>query len=168
MSGIKVALLGVGNCASSLVQGIQLCTDRGSQACTGLLHENLGGYLPSDIQVVAALDIDRRKVGMDLAQAIFAPPNCTTVFYPEIAPTGVIVQRGCTLDGVAEHMKEHPEARSFVLSDAPEPSREQVIHANKRMFLAIIGRERLNARYQDRPARCGELCQFPGSGNPTL
>ncbi len=127
MSGIKLALLGVGNCASSLVQGIQLCTDRGSQACTGLLHENLGGYLPSDIQVVAALDIDRRKVGMDLAQAIFAPPNCTTVFYPEIAPTGVTVQRGCTLDGVAEHMKEQPEARSFVLSDEPEPSREQVI-----------------------------------------
>jgi len=124
---IRVALLGVGNCASSLVQGIELCTAQGIEACPGLLHEEIGGYRPSDIHVVAAFEIDRRKVGLDLAEAVFAPPNCTTVFCPDIAATGVIVQRGCTLDGFAEHMKDEPEARSFVLSDAPEPSREQIV-----------------------------------------
>jgi myo-inositol-1-phosphate synthase len=135
---IKVALLGVGNCASSLVQGIALYTRQGIEQCPGLLHENLGGYCPSDIQFVAALDIDRRKVGFDLAEAIFASPNCTTIFCPEIEPSGVTVQRGCTLDGVAEHMKEAPEEHSFALSSDPEPSHAQIIDLLKSSQAEIL------------------------------
>ena len=75
MNKIKVALVGVGNCASSLVQGRYFYAGR--KAPEGLMHERLGGYALSDIQFVAAFDTDARKVGLDLGEAIFAKPNCT-------------------------------------------------------------------------------------------
>lgn len=123
---IRVALVGVGNCASSLVQGLTHYRGRNDEA-VGLMHAELGGYRPDDIRIVAAFDIDRRKVGTDVAQAIFAAPNCTAVFAPEVRPTGAIVRMGRRLDGVAEHMADHPEARSFAPADLPEPSREEVV-----------------------------------------
>ena len=124
---VRVALVGVGNCASSLVQGLThygpLTNDH-----AGLLHAEIGGYRPSDIRVVAAWDVDRRKVGRDVAEAIFAPPNCTTIFCPDVATTGAIVAMGRTLDGVAEHMLDYPvEGRTFVLADAPEADRAAIV-----------------------------------------
>ena len=98
--GINVALVGVGNCASSLVQGIAHY-GAGSNADTGLLHTDIGGYTAEDIRIVAAWDIDSRKVGRDIAEAIFALPNCTTRFYPHVPPTGAKVRMGRLLDGVA-------------------------------------------------------------------
>ncbi|WP_188055737.1 inositol-3-phosphate synthase [Sphingosinithalassobacter sp. CS137] len=123
---INVALVGVGNCASSLVQGIEHYR-AGSNDLIGLMHWELGGYRPSDISVVAAWDVDRRKVGKDVSDAIFAKPNCTTVFCDRVKPTGAKVRMGRVLDGVADHMAEFVDERTFLLADAPEPSREEVV-----------------------------------------
>jgi myo-inositol-1-phosphate synthase len=125
-SGINVALVGVGNCASSLVQGLAHYRG-GANDTTGLMHRSLGGYEAGDIRIVAAWDIDRRKVGRDVAEAIFAPPNCTARFCDDVEPTGAIVQMGRILDGVAEHMHAYPEARTFRVMDAPEPDRDAVV-----------------------------------------
>ncbi len=97
---IRTAIFGVGNCASALVQGISYYREiTAGDAVVGLMHADLGGYLPRDIEFSAAFDIDSRKVGVDLSQAIFAPPNNTRRF-SEVAETKVIVQQGNLLDGV--------------------------------------------------------------------
>jgi myo-inositol-1-phosphate synthase len=117
LAHIKLAIAGVGNCASSLVQGIEYYQRRASTETAGLLHPVIGGYRLSDIKVVAAFDVDRRKVGRPLEEAIFAPPNCTTIFQRELPPSGVIVQMGPVLDGVAAHMLDYPEDRAFRVAD---------------------------------------------------
>jgi myo-inositol-1-phosphate synthase len=127
MSKIKIAIAGVGNCASSLIQGIYYYSDKSETDVIGLMHWDLGGYLPGDIEVVAAFDVDRRKVGRDVNEAIFAAPNCTTVFCGEVPASGVTVSMGCILDGVADHMEDYKEERTFLLSDAPESDHESVL-----------------------------------------
>ncbi len=114
---IRIAIIGVGNCASSLVQGIYYYRNRRPEDAIGLMHWEIGGYEPGDIEVVAAIDVDKRKVGKDVAEAIFAPPNNTTVFMRDIPPTGVKVVMGEVMDGVAPHMKDYPEDMTFVVSD---------------------------------------------------
>src|SRR5262245_25888562 len=111
MNKIKVALVGIGNCASSLVQGRYYYAGR--KAPAGIMHERLGGYAISDIEFVLAIDTDARKVGKDLGEAIFAKPNCTTVFQAQIPATGVAVRMGRVLDGMAPHMANYGE-RGFV------------------------------------------------------
>ena len=124
--GIKVAVVGIGNCASSLVQGLEYYRE-GTNDTVGLMHSEMGGYRPSDIKVVAAWDVDKRKVGKDVAEAIFAKPNCTAIFAANVGATGTIVKMGRTLDGVAEHMSEYKDDRTFILSDAPEASKADVV-----------------------------------------
>ncbi|MES3090255.1 inositol-3-phosphate synthase [Sphingomonas aerolata] len=126
MNSIRIAVVGIGNCASSLVQGLEHYRE-GANDQVGLMHFDMGGYKPSDIKVVAAWDVDRRKVGKDVAEAIFAKPNCTAVFAPNVGPTGTIVKMGKKLDGVADHMSDFKDDRTFLLADAAEPTREQVI-----------------------------------------
>ncbi|PVX29323.1 inositol-3-phosphate synthase [Sphingomonas pokkalii] len=125
---INVALVGVGNCASSLVQGIAHYR-AGANDMVGLMHPELGGYAPSDIRVVAAWDVDARKVGQDVAEAIFAKPNCTAMFCDEVRHTGAKVRMGRVLDGVADHMADYPEDRTFLRADAAEPSKDDVVRA---------------------------------------
>ena len=84
MTKIRIAIAGVGNCASALIQGISFYSKSPRQSVPGLMHEILGGYSLSDIEVVAAFDIDRRKVGKTLKQAIFALPNCTATITTNI------------------------------------------------------------------------------------
>ena len=127
MSKIKIAVVGIGNCASSLIQGIEYYRRKEDEEHIGLMHYDLGGYKPQDIGVVAAFDIDKRKVGKDLAKAIFAPPNCTTVFCNDVPPNGVKVHMGRIMDGFAEHMKDYDEKYTFVPSNEPEPSKEDVV-----------------------------------------
>ena len=120
MGKIKIAIFGVGNCASSLVQGIYYYRDKSPEDAIGLMHWDIGGYKPYDIEVVAAVDIDRRKVGKDVSEAIFAKPNCTKVFCRDIPKMGVEVVMGKILDGVAPHMKNYPEDYIFVPSNGKE------------------------------------------------
>ena len=117
MDNIRVAIAGVGNCASSLIQGVEYYRTRNTSQCQGLMHESIGGWGVSDIQVVAAFDIDRRKVGQQLEKAVFAEPNCARVFQSELPPSGVIVQMGPVLDGIAEHMAQYGEDEAFRPAD---------------------------------------------------
>jgi myo-inositol-1-phosphate synthase len=124
---INVAVVGVGNCASSLVQGIAHYSNGGANEQIGLSHWDLGGYRPKDLKIVAAWDIDRRKVGRDVAEAIFAEPNCTAVFCDHVPESGAKVRMGKVLDGVAEHMANFPDERTFMLADGPQPDKDEVV-----------------------------------------
>ncbi len=128
---VKVAIAGVGNCASSLIQGIYYYGKNRNSDFGGVMHEDIGGYKPWDLEIVAAWDIDARKVGKDVSEAIFAPPNCTAVFCEDVPKTGVIVRKGKVLDGYAPHMKEYPDDRSFVLSEEKEDELEDVVEVLK-------------------------------------
>ena len=106
MGNINVAIIGVGNCASSLIQGVYYYKKaKETEFVPGLMHVNLGGYRISDINFVAAFDIDKNKVGKDLAQAIFTPPNNTFKF-GEVPTTGVKIQRGMTHDGLGKYLSQ--------------------------------------------------------------
>jgi myo-inositol-1-phosphate synthase len=131
MSKIKIAVVGIGNCASSLIQGVEYYRDKEDEEQIGLMHYDLGGYKPQDIDVVAAFDIDKRKVGKDLAEAIFAPPNCTTVFCRDVPSNGVKVHMGRIMDGFCAHMKDYNEKQTFLPASEPEPSKEDVVSVLK-------------------------------------
>ena len=106
MDRINVAIIGVGNCASSLVQGVYYYKDaKEDEFVPGLMHVNLGGYHISDINFVAAFDIDKNKVGEDIAKAIFTPPNNTFKFC-DVPSTGVRVDRGMTHDGLGKYLSQ--------------------------------------------------------------
>jgi myo-inositol-1-phosphate synthase len=117
MRTIALAIAGVGNCASSLLQGIEYYRDRDPGDSAGLLHPELGGYRLQDIRVVAAFDVDARKVGRPLEEAIFAEPNCTAVFQEKLPASGALVQMGPVLDGVARHMADYPPDRAFRVAE---------------------------------------------------
>ena len=114
---IKVAVAGVGNCASSLVQGVEYYRDRSASSVDGIMRQSIGGYLCSDVEFVAAFDVDRRKVGRPLEEAIFAKPNCTRIFQSALPVSNVIVQAGPVLDGVAAHMIDYPDDNAFRVVD---------------------------------------------------
>jgi myo-inositol-1-phosphate synthase len=95
------------------------------------MHSEVGGYRPSDIRVVAAWDVDRRKVGKDVAEAIFAKPNCTEVFCDRVTASGAVVRMGRKLDGVADHMSDYPDDRTFKVADEAEPDKADVVHILK-------------------------------------
>lgn len=128
---IKIAIIGIGNCASSLIQGIYYYKDKKPEDAIGLMHWDVGGYKPSDIEIVAAVDIDKRKVGMDLSDAIFAKPNCTEIFCDEIPEMGVKVNMGKVLDGVAPHMADHNDDNTFIISDEEENEKQEIIKVLK-------------------------------------
>ena len=106
---VRVAIVGVGNCASSLVQGVHYYRDADpTERVPGLMHVDVGGYHVRDLEFVAAFDVDTKKVGRDLAEAIVAPPN-NTIQFAEVPPVGVEVLRGPTLDGFGEYYREVSE-----------------------------------------------------------
>jgi myo-inositol-1-phosphate synthase len=103
---VRVAIIGVGNCASSLVQGVQYYKDADENASVpGLMHVKLGQYHVRDVKFVAAFDVDAKKVGFDLSEAIFASEN-NTIKIADVPPTNVTVQRGPTLDGIGKYYAE--------------------------------------------------------------
>ena len=105
-SDVRVAIVGVGNCASSLVQGVQYYQDADENATVpGLMHVKLGRYHVRDVKFVAAFDVDAKKVGFDLSEAIFASEN-NTIKIADVPPTNVTVQRGPTLDGIGKYYAE--------------------------------------------------------------
>jgi myo-inositol-1-phosphate synthase len=106
MSTVRLAIVGVGNCASSLVQGLEYYKDADpNDAVPGLMHVDLGGYHVGDVEVVAAFDVDAKKVGRDVAEAIVSEPN-NTIRFADVPHLGVSVQRGPTLDGLGRYYRE--------------------------------------------------------------
>ena len=117
MKKIRVAIAGVGNCASSLVQGLEYYRGSNEASFSGLMNAKIGDWGPSDIEIVAAFDVDRRKVGKRVEKAIFARPNCTKIFHSALPVSEVVVRMGPVLDGVAPHMADYPDDEAFRPSD---------------------------------------------------
>ncbi len=138
MQTAKIAIVGVGNCASALVQGLYYYRSKKPAEAIGLMHWDIGGYTPGSVQVVAAFDIDRRKVGRDLREALLAPPNCTTIFCDMVPETGIRVQMGRILDGLSDHMREYPDHRTFLPSEQPQPEKSQVVNILKESGADIL------------------------------
>ncbi len=122
MREIRLAVVGVGNCASALLQGIEYYRTNDPAERAGVLHPEIGGYRLEDIRPVAAFDVDTRKVGRPLEESVFAPPNCTTVFERKLPAYRVDVQMGPVLDGLAPHMMEFSSDRAVRVAD-----REQLL-----------------------------------------
>ncbi|PKL51643.1 MAG: inositol-3-phosphate synthase [Nitrospira bacterium HGW-Nitrospira-1] len=159
MKEIRIAVAGIGNCASALIQGIHYYKKiRGNNAPPGLMHYNLGGYIPDNIKVVAAFDIDKRKVGKSVGEAILSRPNCTKVFHRINAKIPVKVHMGNLLDGVAEHMMNYPQERRFVLSDQKPANVVKILKETKADILLNylpVGSEKATAFYAEACLKTG-------------
>lgn len=138
MEKITVAIVGVGNCSSTLVQGIHYYRGMHTRESIGLMHREIGGYGPGDIEVVAAFDVDRRKVGKDVAEAIFEKPNCTTVFCAAIPKSGVTVSMGRILDGFSEHLRDYDERYTIALDNSLEPDQADVVRILRKSGAEIM------------------------------
>jgi myo-inositol-1-phosphate synthase len=135
-SPIRVALIGTGNCAASLVQGLNYYAEQ--SMTEGLLHPELGGYRPADIEIVAAWDIDRRKVGRPLEEALYQPPNCAKPIVQKLPPSGVTVAMGRILDGIAKHMDTAAANKRFELADAPEAQLDELVDQLKKSKAQLL------------------------------
>ncbi len=132
MSKIKIAIAGVGNCAASLIQGLEYYKSNNSNGHKredhlGLMNYDMGGYLPEDIEVVAAFDIDQRKVGERFDTALEAKPNCVMPLFTDIPKSKVKVMMGPVLDGFSEHMGDYPADRTFLVSKEKPVKVEKVL-----------------------------------------
>ena len=153
MAKIRIAIAGVGNCASSLLQGLEYYKHAPADERahpTGLMHYELGGYKPDDIEVVCAFDIDARKVGRPLEEASFAPPNNTITIWRDLPKYGVRVEMGEVLDGVADHMANYPPERSFVVArEAPVDIERRLRDSGAEVMLCYlpVGSQQAVERY---------------------
>ncbi len=124
MSEIRIAIVGMGNCASSLLQGLHYYRDaKEDEFVPGLMHVKVGPYHIRDVKVVAAFDVDSNKVGRDVSKAIFVEPN-NTIKFSDVPETGVIVQRGPTMDGFAKYYYETVQESTAEVVDVVEVLRE--------------------------------------------
>jgi len=138
---IRVAVIGVGNCAKSLICGV--ASYKETKSTQGLAFAKIGGYKPGDIEFVAAYDVDTRKVGRPLKKAIYGLPNCSDDFdvnQEELSSicSGTIVKKGAVYDGVASHMLIAPEDEGFRITKDPEPSLEDVVQELKNSKVDIL------------------------------
>jgi myo-inositol-1-phosphate synthase len=134
MSKINIAIAGVGNCASALLQGIEMYK-QSPENTIGLISYSLGGYTPGDVNVVAAFDVDRRKVGKPLKEAVLAKPNCALLFYDQLPDYPVTVHMGPVMDGVSEHMANYDEVETFVVADQEPCDVAKVLKESKAEIL---------------------------------
>lgn len=138
MEKIKIGILGLGNCASSLIQGINYYKDKKEEKIIGLMHWEIGGYKCSDIEVKLAIDVDKRKVGKDVSEAIFAKPNCTKIICREVPNMSVKVKMGKVLDSYAEHMENYDEEVRLCISTEEQPTKEKVIEYIKESRIDML------------------------------
>ena len=138
MTPIKIGIIGVGNCASSLLQGIIYYQGKKRNNAIGILSWSINGYTPCDFEVVSAFDIDQRKVGKDVHEAIFQRPNCTKKFVDNMPRAGVKVSMGKILDGFSEHMKYYEPDYTFLIFDQKEPSKSDVIKILKHSGTEVL------------------------------
>jgi myo-inositol-1-phosphate synthase len=155
LSKIKVALIGVGNCASALVQGIQYYKDADEEDYIGLRHLYVGGYHPRDIELVCAFDIASGKVGRDLSEAIFAQPN-NTLKFAEVPRLGVKVLKGPVLDGVSEYAKRIVKVDGSTEADVAQSLKEN--DAEIVVNLLPSGSPKASTRYAEEALKAG--CAF--------
>jgi myo-inositol-1-phosphate synthase len=148
---IRVALVGVGNCASALVQGLARYADPDSTV-PGLMHVDLGGYHVRDIHVVAAFDVDSRKVGRDVSEAIFSEPN-NTVRFAEVPPLGVTVQRGHTFDGLGHYLSQVIDEAAEAPADVARVLRDS--GAQVLINYLPVGSERATRFYMEQALAAG-------------
>jgi myo-inositol-1-phosphate synthase len=153
---IRIAIAGVGNCASALLQGLQYYRQpqarRNGYRLAGLLHPVVGGYAPADIRVVAAFDVDARKVGKPLEAACIAEPNCTTQFLKRFPRFGVRVSMGPILDGVAKHMRRYPASETFIVAKTRPVNVAKVLKASGAEILLNylpVGSQRATETYAE-------------------
>ena len=153
---LRVAIVGAGNCASSFVQGLAYYKDaKSNEPVPGLMHVDLGGYHVRDIEISAAFDIDSRKVGLDLGEALLAPPNNTMTFAP-IGRFGIDVSRGPTLDGLGRYMQDVIEESSAPVADVTgilRRSRTDIV-----VSYLPVGAQRAAEFYAERSLEAG--CAF--------
>lgn len=164
---IRVAIVGVGSCAKSLVEGVQYYTEN-PQDKVGLMYEDIGGYKASDIKFVVGFDVDKRKVGFPLKEALRAKPNCAMDHVDEI--TNLVVEENAfvysspVMDGVADYMLTFPEDISFRLTDTPSISFEEVVSILKEKQVDVVvnylpvGSEEASRFYLDAALEAG--CHF--------
>jgi myo-inositol-1-phosphate synthase len=161
MKQIRIAIAGLGNCASSLVQGIDYYGSmrrNGTERSLGLMHYNLGGYSPGDIKIVAAFDIDKRKVGKSVSDAIASAPNCTKMFHSIGRRSSVKVLMGRVLDGVAEHLCNYPEERRFIVADKKPANVSRILKETGAEILLNylpVGSEKATAFYAEECLKSG-------------
>ena len=159
LSKVKVAVAGVGNCASALIQGVYYYRDaKEDELIPGLMHVNFGGYHIRDIEFVAAFDVNRNKIGRDLSEAIFAEPNSCAKF-TDVPKMGVKVLPGPVLDGVAPHMKEPFKVYDGNETEAADVS-EILKETNADMLVNYlpVGSYRATQRYAEEALKAG--CAF--------
>lgn len=150
MNKIKLAIAGIGNCASSLIQGIEYYKSREGKELVGLMHADIGGWGPGDLEPVAAFDIDCRKVGKPVEQAIFEKPNRAMIFQKNLPASGVTVRMGPILDGVAPHMRDYPEDEAFRPADAKAADVAEILRQSGAEVLICylpVGSERAARHY---------------------
>jgi myo-inositol-1-phosphate synthase len=150
MSKIRVAIVGVGNCASSLLQGLEHYKRATADKSFGLMHYDLGGYRPGDIEVACAFDIDARKVGRPLEEACFALPNNTVTIWRDLPKYGVTVDMGEVHDGIAPHMCTYPPERTFVeAKEAPVNIEKRLRESGAEVMLCYlpVGSQKAVERY---------------------
>lgn len=161
MSKIRVAIVGLGNCASSLIQGVHYYRDaKDDDFVPGLMHVNVGDYHVSDIEIVAAFDVDSNKVGRDVAEAIWVEPN-NTIKFSDVPETGVTVHRGPTMDGFAKYYHETVEESSAEVADVATVLRES--QADVLINYLPVGSEEATKWYmtQALDAGCGVVNCMP-------
>jgi myo-inositol-1-phosphate synthase len=145
MSKVRLAIVGMGNCASSLIQGLQYYRDASpEETVPGLMHVDLGGYHIGDVDVVAAFDVDAKKVGRDIAEAIAAEPN-NTIRFADVPPTNVLVQRGPTLDGLGIYYRETIEESDAAPVDVAQVLRD--VEADVLVSYLPVGSEEAAKHY---------------------
>jgi myo-inositol-1-phosphate synthase len=158
---VRVGIVGVGNCASSFVQGLTYYQNaKSNEPVPGLMNVDLGGYHISDIQIASAFDVNASKVGRDVAEAVFARPNNTHRF-ADVDQTGVIVQRGPVLDGIGHYLED-----DVPVADVPEADVSEVLAASRTDVLVSylpVGSQRASEWYAARAieAGCGYVNCIP-------
>jgi myo-inositol-1-phosphate synthase len=166
MGSVRVAIVGVGNCASSLVQGVEYYKDADpASRVPGLMHVQFGPYHVSDVEFVAAFDVDAKKVGRDIAEAIVASEN-NTIKICDVPPTGVTVQRGPTMDGLGEYYQEiiteSDEQPVDAARDRPTSSYRTCRRSSGGPLLRAV-RDRRRRRVRQRAARLHRLRSAVGA-----
>ena len=150
---VRIGIVGVGNCASSLVQGLTYYRDAdGNEPVPGLMHVDLGGYHVRDLEIAAAFDVADTKVGRDVAEAIYAQPNNTHRF-ADVEPTGVVVQRGPTLDGVGRYLQDVIEESGAEPVDVAEMLRQAEVDVL--VSYLPVGSEEATQFYADAAIKAG-------------